>query len=53
MRELYNAPELKLISFVPHENISVFSFDFEEVQDGKYNPVEETETCCSIGVVHD
>jgi len=41
MRELYTAPELKLISFVPHENIAVFSFDFDDASNGVYAPVEE------------
>lgn len=41
MRELYTAPELKLISFVPHENIAVFSFDFDDASNGVYNPSEE------------
>ena len=46
MRELYTAPELKLISFVPHENIAVFSFDFDDASNGVYAPSED-DNCCS------
>ena len=35
MKELYNAPELTLISFVADEKIA--SFDFDDIQDGIFN----------------
>lgn len=52
MRELYMAPELKLISFVPHENIAVFSFDFDDANNGIFEPSStEYDSCCSRDLI--
>ena len=40
MKELYNAPELKIVSFVPAENLAN-SFDFDDMGEGNWNPGEE------------
>lgn len=44
MKELYNTPELTLISFVPNEKLA--SFDLDDMENGNFNelplPGEDT-----------
>ena len=39
MKELYTTPELKLVSFVPVENLAS-DFDFDDMGDGNWNPAD-------------
>lgn len=43
MKEIYNAPELSVVSFISAEKLAsgVGEFDFDEMENGNFRPADE------------